>query len=153
MTVTVPAGSVGAHGVIRRTGGLSHLLDLAAYRPAWHADAACREHPDVAFVAEDIDPRPAKAICSTCLVRTECLAAGAAELGVWGGTTEHERPNTPKARRTAVVRAAQARRTRPAALPKRPPVRVTGKARERLAAALGNPPGLKPLQESIKPLV
>jgi hypothetical protein len=71
----------------------SELLELLAplfARPAWQADAACREHPEVNFFpTTDADPRPALAICSTCAVRDECAAFARsfeAEVGVWGGT-------------------------------------------------------------------
>jgi len=43
---------------------------------AWHADAACREHPEVSFFpGQHESTAPAKA-CAACLVRAECLAAG-----------------------------------------------------------------------------
>lgn len=93
-----PDGTIGAEGVTR-TGGLAHLLDVLHRRPAWHADAACKEHPEVTwFPARGERSAPAKAICATCLVRAECLtfaadhelAAGEAH-GIWGGLPAHER--------------------------------------------------------------
>lgn len=69
-------------------------LDLAPLD--WHADAACREHPEVDFLATN--PKAvarAKAICRGCLVRAECLDhaldAGPIPVGVWGGTDRAER--------------------------------------------------------------
>lgn len=45
--------------------------------PAWHADAACKDHPTLTtsdfFVERGGDVRPALDVCSGCLVRTECL--------------------------------------------------------------------------------
>jgi WhiB family redox-sensing transcriptional regulator len=70
------------------------LLELLTRgRPAWHADAACAEHPDVSFFpARGEDHRPAKAICARCLVRAECLAFGIEEPeGLWGGLGWQER--------------------------------------------------------------
>src|ERR1700722_18852645 len=54
---------------------VGHLFMLLAWRPAWHGDAACRDHPDVNFF-----PTPgnaawaARAVCAMCRVRRECLA-------------------------------------------------------------------------------
>lgn len=64
-------------------------------RPAWHADAACREHPEVNFyptLGESTDP--AKAVCAGCLVRDECRADALERgdgHGIWGGTSANER--------------------------------------------------------------
>lgn len=61
---------------------------------AWAAQAACRtSDPDTLFVQGAAQNR-AKAICSGCLVRTDCLADALdnrVEFGVWGGMTERER--------------------------------------------------------------
>jgi WhiB family redox-sensing transcriptional regulator len=67
--------------------------------PAWYADAACREHPDLEFVllplgTGSVEIEQRKAICRRCLVREECLAYALADPsldGVWGGTTKPER--------------------------------------------------------------
>lgn len=75
------------------------LLGLMA-PPAWHADAACREHPELTWVprfagpSREADLASAKAVCARCLVREECLATALADttlVGVWGGTTPVER--------------------------------------------------------------
>jgi WhiB family redox-sensing transcriptional regulator len=61
---------------------------------AWAAQAACRtSDPDTLFVQGAAQNR-AKAICSGCEVRTDCLADALdnrVEFGVWGGMTERER--------------------------------------------------------------
>ena len=70
----------------------------SARRPAWMADAACIEHPEVEFIppstsSEDHATR-ARAVCGRCLCRAECLAYALADptlLGVWGGTSTAER--------------------------------------------------------------
>lgn len=65
-------------------------------KPAWHADAACREHPEVSWFprrGEQLDA--VRAICSDCLVQAECqsyaLEQGSWLAGVWGGTSERQR--------------------------------------------------------------
>ena len=61
----------------------------------WRARGLClRTNPDLFFPQPTDDPGPALAVCATCPVRAECLAA-ALELGdcegVWGGTLPEER--------------------------------------------------------------
>lgn len=60
----------------------------------WSSRAACRTtDPDALFVQGAAQNR-AKALCSGCVVRTECLADALdneVEFGVWGGMTERER--------------------------------------------------------------
>ncbi len=72
---------------------VDELYDLVHNRPAWHADAACREHPDVDFFPQRGEStRPAKDVCAGCLVRSECLeSALREEHGVWGGSSAKER--------------------------------------------------------------
>ena len=74
----------------------SDLLDLAARHPDWHADAACKETPEVSFFPEQGEPaEPAKAVCGRCLVQAECLewalGQGATLWGIWAGTTDRQR--------------------------------------------------------------
>lgn len=60
----------------------------------WHEDAACRSgDPDELF-ANSTQQKRAKAVCTGCPVRTECLVEALdnrVEFGVWGGMTERER--------------------------------------------------------------
>ena len=60
----------------------------------WASRGACRTtDPDSLFVQGAAQNR-AKAVCMSCLVRTECLADALdnrIEFGVWGGMTERER--------------------------------------------------------------
>lgn len=70
------------------------LLELIAkHTPAWHADALCREYPEISWFPERGEPvRPAREICGRCLVAGECRAAGASEIyGIWGGLTINQR--------------------------------------------------------------
>src|SRR5258708_5738734 len=86
---------------------LSELCELTR-RPAWHRDAACRGHTDLFFPIRGQAIEPAKAICTRCLVRDECLAAAlemgdggpVGAVGVWGGTSARERK---KLRRPRIV--------------------------------------------------
>ena len=80
------------HQLVDAAGCMAAMAD----RPAWQADAACREHPEVSwFTARGQDARPAKRVCAGCLVRSECLAfaldQGPTLRGVWGGMSERER--------------------------------------------------------------
>ncbi|MEU6293027.1 WhiB family redox-sensing transcriptional regulator [Streptomyces sp. KhCrAH-43] len=67
---------------------------MTSARAYWHEDAACRgADPDELF-ADSTRQNRAKAICTGCPVRTECLVEALdnrVEWGVWGGMTERER--------------------------------------------------------------
>lgn len=72
-----------------------HLL-LVRSRPAWHADALCREYPEVNFFPmRGQTAKPALTVCSQCIVRDECRAWALDQSGtlqgVWGGTTHRQR--------------------------------------------------------------
>ncbi len=60
----------------------------------WVPRAACRStQPDRLFVS-GAEQNKAKQVCSSCPVKTECLAEALdnqIEWGVWGGMTERER--------------------------------------------------------------
>lgn len=86
-------------------GGAWAAADLAV-RPAWHRDAACKEHPDASwFPGRGEDVRPVKDVCKSCLVMVECLdyalGAGDSLVGIWGGTSERERRHIRRARAAA----------------------------------------------------
>lgn len=73
------------------------LVDAAGFllalitRPAWMADALCREHPELSWYPDrGKDVRPVKAVCERCLVRPECLAY-ADGFGIWAGTSVRQR--------------------------------------------------------------
>ena len=70
------------------------LLDLLQ-GPAWQADALCKEYPKLAWFGNtDRSAKAAKAVCSSCLVRQECLAYAMTDPtldGIWGGLTRRER--------------------------------------------------------------
>lgn len=82
----------------RPFGPVGPIVTFRTFRSMWHSDwtvrAACRSaDPDELFVQGAAQNR-AKAVCSGCPVRTECLADALdhrVEFGVWGGMTERER--------------------------------------------------------------
>ena len=69
------------------------LLSLIPPRPAWMADAACRETPGVIFFpTAGESTEDAKAVCARCLVADECLAyarENGEQAGVWGARRSH----------------------------------------------------------------
>jgi WhiB family transcriptional regulator, redox-sensing transcriptional regulator len=73
----------------------SDALELFGQRPPWMRDAACREHPEVNFhPGHGESPEPARAVCSRCMVRNECLQFALDDderYGVWGGLSPPER--------------------------------------------------------------
>lgn len=63
-------------------------------RSSWYERAACRGADTEELFANSAAQNRAKAVCSGCPVRTECLSEaldGRVEFGVWGGMTERER--------------------------------------------------------------
>lgn len=68
-------------------------LDELMARPAWHADAACRDHPELDwFPTAGADSTTQRAICASCPVRAECLdeslrltGYGTPVVGIWAG--------------------------------------------------------------------
>jgi WhiB family transcriptional regulator, redox-sensing transcriptional regulator len=77
-----------------------------AFELDWHADALCREYPNVNWFPErGCDSSEAKAVCRRCLVQRECLEYALSQPpfpGVWGGTDEAERKELRRARRRAL---------------------------------------------------
>lgn len=61
----------------------------------WETEARCRVYdPEIFFDTRARSERKAKAICSKCEVRTECLAfaiQSRSEFGIWGGLNVRER--------------------------------------------------------------
>ena len=69
-------------------------------KPTWFSKAACRGTPIEIFFLErgcsKHDSQPARGICSSCPVRSECLEYALSEpehyvRGIWAGTTQQER--------------------------------------------------------------
>lgn len=75
-------------------------------KPSWMRDALCLEHPEVSFFpGRGESVAPAKGVCSSCIVRDECLAyaldIGWTVFGIWGGTSESERKRLRRQRPAA----------------------------------------------------
>jgi WhiB family transcriptional regulator, redox-sensing transcriptional regulator len=70
-------------------------LDEVLPRPTWVELAACAGMPiEVFFPSHGHTAAAARAVCSTCTVRPQCLDYASTDndtAGVWGGTTERER--------------------------------------------------------------
>jgi WhiB family redox-sensing transcriptional regulator len=81
------------------------LADMLVAVPDWYGDALCAEHPDVDFFPErGQSAAPAVAVCSSCLVRDDCLAWALRRkitVGVWGGKSARERRQISRRRRLA----------------------------------------------------
>lgn len=74
---------------------LAAVLDLLE-PPAWQADAACREHPEIDwFPTACNNIAEAKKVCAGCLVNDECanwaVSCGTDLQGIWGGRSQRER--------------------------------------------------------------
>jgi WhiB family transcriptional regulator, redox-sensing transcriptional regulator len=70
-----------------------HLSSMLA-RPDWHTRAACRGMGTAMFLpTQGMKSDSGKSVCSTCTVRSECLAFGrdGNEVGTWGGLSTLER--------------------------------------------------------------
>jgi WhiB family redox-sensing transcriptional regulator len=72
---------------------------------SWRVHAACRGvDPDLFFPARGEMTAPAKAVCSSCPVRSECLTDALEQrekFGIWGGRSERERRQIRKRQRAA----------------------------------------------------
>jgi Transcription factor WhiB len=68
---------------------------LGWQRPAWHRDAACKEHPELDWIVDKgVVLTKQRAICARCLVQPDCAAYAAADatlVGLWGGQTRRGR--------------------------------------------------------------
>ena len=71
---------------------LPDITDLLQ-RPAWHAQAACRDVKVDFFPGQGEDLEPAKAVCRRCPLAVECAgwAVEHREQGVWGGLSARDR--------------------------------------------------------------
>lgn len=70
------------------------VVDKWGVALSWRARAACLgADPNLFFPEPNHHGLQAKAVCSTCPVRVECLEYAMAHkaYGVWGGTSERER--------------------------------------------------------------
>lgn len=80
------------------------LLTVLLRRPAWHADALCREYRHLNWFPErGTSTAELRAVCARCSVQAECLADALARgvVGFWAGTTTRERRRQARAARAA----------------------------------------------------
>ena len=74
---------------------------------SWAAEAACKGGKGSLFYAEsENDERKAKAICSLCSVRVQCLEFAIASRepdGIWGGLNPRQRRRLVRERQVASV--------------------------------------------------
>ena len=94
-----------AQGTVETVDLLSGLLGMIGYEmPAWQADAACKEHPDLPWTMSRVVGKRMDAmlaVCDACLVFGEChawaLEPGQADIvGVLAGTTWRGRRKHPR---------------------------------------------------------
>ena len=64
----------------------------------WSREAACKGKISLFFLEQGGKSNKAKAICSRCPVRLDCLSYAIMydEEGIWGGMTDEERKKLPK---------------------------------------------------------
>lgn len=78
--------------------------------PEFVTDGLCAQtDPEIFFPEKGHNGREAKKICARCPVRAECLAWALdrkERVGVWGGTTGHERDAMRRRRQPAPAAAA-----------------------------------------------
>ncbi len=92
---------------------------MVGWRPAWHADAACREAPEGVswFPTDGQAATTARAVCARCLVKEDCaswaLEQGPDLKGIWAGRSERQRRRDKRA--IAVARAARSEEGTPSA--------------------------------------
>ena len=74
---------------------VAELLGLADEVLRWQDDALCAQtDPEAFFPDKGSSTREAKAICSACSVRDDCLDFALTHderFGIWGGMSERER--------------------------------------------------------------
>ena len=75
----------------------------------WQADARCSEvDPEIFFPERGGSSKAARAVCSQCSVRGQCLEYALnnkEQFGIWGGTSERERRRLRKDRARRNLRA------------------------------------------------
>lgn len=89
-----------------------HAALVEAYKKDWRGEAGCAGMDQEIFFPDRGHGlgRIAKAVCSTCPVREQCLAFALdtqQKFGVWGGKTEAERRKIIRLARKAAKESSQ----------------------------------------------
>jgi WhiB family redox-sensing transcriptional regulator len=75
----------------------------------WQSDAACSDvDPEIFFPERGGSSKAARAVCSQCQVRGQCLEYALnnkEQFGIWGGTSERERRRLRRERAKRRLRA------------------------------------------------
>lgn len=87
--------------------------------PDWYERAACKGRDTALWISSKGNPSiyaPAKKVCETCPVKTECLETALRVpwlVGVWGGTNASERERIRVSRNRAVTWAKETKTPTP----------------------------------------
>jgi WhiB family transcriptional regulator, redox-sensing transcriptional regulator len=102
------AGSIGERR--RKAGGMQRITTKLLQPVEWQAKARCSEvDPEIFFPERGGSSKAARAVCSKCEVRMQCLEYALnnkEQFGIWGGTSERERRKLRKDRALRRLRTA-----------------------------------------------
>jgi WhiB family transcriptional regulator, redox-sensing transcriptional regulator len=93
----------------RKAGGMQRITNKLLQPVDWQTKARCTEvDPEIFFPERGGSSKAARAVCSNCDVRMQCLEYALnnkEQFGIWGGTSERERRRLRKERATRRLRA------------------------------------------------
>jgi WhiB family redox-sensing transcriptional regulator len=100
-----------ADGLSERKGrGMQRITSKLLQPLDWQSHASCTEvDPEIFFPERGGSSKAARAVCSGCQVRMQCLEYALnnkEQFGIWGGTSERERRRLRKERARRSLRAA-----------------------------------------------
>jgi WhiB family transcriptional regulator, redox-sensing transcriptional regulator len=89
--------------------GMQRITNKLLQPVDWQTKARCTEvDPEIFFPERGGSSKAARAVCSNCDVRMQCLEYALnnkEQFGIWGGTSERERRRLRKERATRRLRA------------------------------------------------
>ena len=105
-----PARGIARGGLRERKAGAMQRITTRLLQPVdWQAKARCNEvEPEIFFPERGGSSKAARAVCSHCDVRLQCLEDALnnkEQFGIWGGTSERERRRLRKERALRRLRA------------------------------------------------
>ena len=90
--------------------GMQRITTRLLQPVGWQSQARCAEvDPEIFFPERGGSSKAARAVCSQCDVRLQCLEYALnnkEQFGIWGGTSERERRRLRKERARRSLRAA-----------------------------------------------